>query len=427
MLYFGYLNNYTAGNRIILDTILSFLREVSLHTSNCMGVANLAIVFAPNLMRPREESFESVVAHSSSINTLIMLLIQHYSFLFLDKEYVDEGVDIDAVTLVPIKKPTTLKKSKTLSSSGSESEDNKVMKKKTSNKTNDIKRSRKASVLNDSTKESLSPPNEKKDNRRIVPLSDSRAKKKNLKDSDFMNTLKSDTLKLMTSLMEEKELALVLEEEDNLTKEEKLELEKKIKEKINQTKLNKSKARRVRKIQRNHSTSLGVRRSNKKRDGLAESSKDGSKDRKRFLTTSSSEIKNAENGKNEDSSSKYGTLSKSSGESSNETDNEYLPIITEDDIKFEEELDDLLKSVDDDDIEEMKSSLLSSNEISDKETETETDDEPDLKQTIDNVIDKVLEGDMSAFQKYLGDMGKMQRMQRTKSKKLVYNKINRAN
>lgn len=408
------LNSLPAGNRVILDTIICFLREVSLHTSNCMGVANLAIVFAPNLMRPKEESFESVVAHSSYINQLVMLLIQHYSYLFLDKEYVEEDVDIEAVQLVPLSPNSNvrLKRAKTISSSGSESEE-KPLKKKTSNKTNELKKSRKASISESSSKDSLSPREKKSD------------KKKNKDSNDFMNTLKSDTLKLMTSLMEEKELELIVKEEDNLTPEEKLELEKKLSAKIKETKVNRTKARRVRSLQRNLSAKVGIKKTTKKKQennkklSLISEDEEPSLDEKKVRKNKSVDEK---------SKGKYNTLSKSSGESSNETSTEYQPIVTEEDIKFEEELDELLNSVDDEDIENMKSSLLSSNETSEKtdDSETDNDEELDIKQKIDDVIDKVMEGDMSAFQKYLGEMSRMQRIQRTKSKKHIYRKLNRA-
>jgi hypothetical protein len=79
-----------AGNKIILEHLMEFLYTVSLHKTNCMSIPNIAIVFAPNLMRPKVERIEAILTNSSSVNMIISLLIQHHEVLFHGKEFQDD-------------------------------------------------------------------------------------------------------------------------------------------------------------------------------------------------------------------------------------------------------------------------------------------------------------------------------------------------
>lgn len=66
-----------------LVALLSFLKKVSEHSkTNLMSIANLATVFAPNLLRPRVESPESLVQDAVAVNTLMEALIQEQEVLF---------------------------------------------------------------------------------------------------------------------------------------------------------------------------------------------------------------------------------------------------------------------------------------------------------------------------------------------------------
>jgi hypothetical protein len=47
-----------------------------------MHARNLAVVFAPSLLRSQDESIEVVLHHSSHAQKLIMSFILHYDFLF---------------------------------------------------------------------------------------------------------------------------------------------------------------------------------------------------------------------------------------------------------------------------------------------------------------------------------------------------------
>jgi len=86
-----------AGNKVILEHLMAFLFTVSTFKSNCMSVPNIAIVFAPNLMRPKVERIESILTNSSSVNLIISLLIQHHEVLFHGKEFQDAEAGADVV------------------------------------------------------------------------------------------------------------------------------------------------------------------------------------------------------------------------------------------------------------------------------------------------------------------------------------------
>eukprot|EP01103_Thecamoeba_quadrilineata_P005402 TRINITY_DN15204_c0_g1_i2.p1 TRINITY_DN15204_c0_g1~~TRINITY_DN15204_c0_g1_i2.p1 ORF type:complete len:217 (-),score=51.23 TRINITY_DN15204_c0_g1_i2:195-845(-) len=47
-----------------------------------MTSTNIAIVFAPNLLRARVESYQQVAAHSSAVNAVNKAMIEHYSEIF---------------------------------------------------------------------------------------------------------------------------------------------------------------------------------------------------------------------------------------------------------------------------------------------------------------------------------------------------------
>jgi hypothetical protein len=86
-----------AGNKVILEHLMDFLFTVSTHRTNCMTIPNIAIVFAPNLMRPRVERIESILTNSSSVNMIISLLIQHHEVLFRGKEFVEDDAGAEVV------------------------------------------------------------------------------------------------------------------------------------------------------------------------------------------------------------------------------------------------------------------------------------------------------------------------------------------
>eukprot|EP01122_Echinamoeba_exundans_P008937 TRINITY_DN3046_c0_g5_i1.p1 TRINITY_DN3046_c0_g5~~TRINITY_DN3046_c0_g5_i1.p1 ORF type:complete len:691 (-),score=174.97 TRINITY_DN3046_c0_g5_i1:11-2056(-) len=82
------------GNRAILKELMGFLHQVSLVPSNCMNATNIAIVFAPNLIRPRQETMETILMSSSYVNQLIQMLIMYHDQLFMGKDLPAEGIQV---------------------------------------------------------------------------------------------------------------------------------------------------------------------------------------------------------------------------------------------------------------------------------------------------------------------------------------------
>mmetsp|Transcript_30107 Transcript_30107/g.33632 ORF Transcript_30107/g.33632 Transcript_30107/m.33632 type:complete len:169 (+) Transcript_30107:462-968(+) len=93
---------------------MKFLYEVSLkQDKNKMSATNLAIVFAPNLIRTREETYEIILTHSTLVNSLMTLLIKRYPQIFEGKELVsadpNEG-EAKKPELIPLNKIQTMQR-----------------------------------------------------------------------------------------------------------------------------------------------------------------------------------------------------------------------------------------------------------------------------------------------------------------------------
>ncbi|KYR02279.1 RhoGAP domain-containing protein [Tieghemostelium lacteum] len=67
----------------LLQTILKFLYTLQLHSQkNKMTSANLAIVFSPTLLRPKEETLETMMLDSNVTNEVVKLMIEEFNTLF---------------------------------------------------------------------------------------------------------------------------------------------------------------------------------------------------------------------------------------------------------------------------------------------------------------------------------------------------------
>jgi len=77
-------------NRLILYRLMGLLHNVSLHASvNLMNVNNIAIVFAPTLLRPPGDRIELAIQHSSYSNNLIKFMVENYVLIFNDDPKVE--------------------------------------------------------------------------------------------------------------------------------------------------------------------------------------------------------------------------------------------------------------------------------------------------------------------------------------------------
>lgn len=66
-----------------MNRLIGLLHQVAQYSAyNKMTPSNLAIVFAPTLYRPKDETFEVVIQDSGHANTLIETFITLYQELF---------------------------------------------------------------------------------------------------------------------------------------------------------------------------------------------------------------------------------------------------------------------------------------------------------------------------------------------------------
>ncbi|KAM9989661.1 hypothetical protein ACTFIY_005703 [Dictyostelium cf. discoideum] len=74
-------------NYDLLQILLKFLNTIQVHSSiNKMTSSNLAIVFSPTLLRPKEESLESMMTDSNSISEVVRVLIEEFHVLYEIKQ-----------------------------------------------------------------------------------------------------------------------------------------------------------------------------------------------------------------------------------------------------------------------------------------------------------------------------------------------------
>jgi len=70
-------------NYLILTSLMGLLSQIAEASETTkMSAANLAICWAPNILRPKEESLSSVLLETNSVNNIIALLITHYKEFF---------------------------------------------------------------------------------------------------------------------------------------------------------------------------------------------------------------------------------------------------------------------------------------------------------------------------------------------------------
>eukprot|EP01096_Ripella_sp_DP13-Kostka_P012890 TRINITY_DN5474_c0_g1_i2.p1 TRINITY_DN5474_c0_g1~~TRINITY_DN5474_c0_g1_i2.p1 ORF type:complete len:522 (+),score=188.24 TRINITY_DN5474_c0_g1_i2:231-1796(+) len=72
------------AHKSLLQHLFSFLLRVAAQSDvNKMTFPNLAIVFGPNLLRPRHESMLRMIEDARHVNSLIKLLLEEYEFLIM--------------------------------------------------------------------------------------------------------------------------------------------------------------------------------------------------------------------------------------------------------------------------------------------------------------------------------------------------------
>eukprot|EP00824_Muranothrix_gubernata_P003037 TRINITY_DN1375_c0_g1_i3.p1 TRINITY_DN1375_c0_g1~~TRINITY_DN1375_c0_g1_i3.p1 ORF type:complete len:601 (+),score=125.03 TRINITY_DN1375_c0_g1_i3:100-1902(+) len=85
-------------NYATLERLMSFLNKVSKNGKiNLMTAENLAIVFAPNLLRPPHMT-QDVVMHMLHVNSIVELMISHFGTFFCGETYKDEVAEEELIT-----------------------------------------------------------------------------------------------------------------------------------------------------------------------------------------------------------------------------------------------------------------------------------------------------------------------------------------
>ncbi|KAJ5073491.1 rho gtpase-activating protein 68f [Anaeramoeba ignava] len=76
-------------NKILLKYLCKFLTEVEKNSAkNKMNAENLAVVFSPNLLRPREQSAKIFMEDAPVSKLLMKTFIQNFSYIFEDQEMI---------------------------------------------------------------------------------------------------------------------------------------------------------------------------------------------------------------------------------------------------------------------------------------------------------------------------------------------------
>lgn len=81
------VNSLKKGNLETLKYLMEFLGRVEKHSDvNKMAIHNLATVFAPNLLKPREGNMLQIVQDSPLVNGIICTFIQDFNAIFSEQE-----------------------------------------------------------------------------------------------------------------------------------------------------------------------------------------------------------------------------------------------------------------------------------------------------------------------------------------------------
>lgn len=361
-----------------------------------MNIKNLAIVFAPSLIRPKVEKIEEILINSTYVNSLVVLLIQYYNFIFLGKP-----LDENEVPQEISNKPNLISLEKARSIHGSEGGNDNVIKdskpKKSEKRSKDQKKSKKVMMI-DEPKER---PNDK------------------LEDN-FLKTLKHGTIKLANSLLEEQSILCELQDIDSLSPNEIEMLERKLITKVKETKVLKSKARKARIVQRSISSNFNRLRELNEQKLLNNGNEVENnipidiQDIEKVSITQELNISNENVEVNNNGDENQGVVQIDELDVFEDLNDEYF--------KFEDELDGILNS--DDEEEDLPKVDEDLSLTVQEDEETNISKSFDMSPDISSIVDAVLDGNMGIFHNYLGEFKTMGRIDRSKSKRQLMSKIN---
>ncbi|ELR12620.1 RhoGAP domain containing protein [Acanthamoeba castellanii str. Neff] len=79
------VNSLPQDNQVVLEYLIDFIGRVAQHSAtNFMHIQNLATVFGPNLLRPKDASAIEMMGHTSTICAIVELLIGRREEIFAD-------------------------------------------------------------------------------------------------------------------------------------------------------------------------------------------------------------------------------------------------------------------------------------------------------------------------------------------------------
>ena len=85
------LDMLSKGHMLVLQYLLMFLKRVEKQQEfNLMNASNIAIVFAPNLLRSQDNDLTITIEDTPFANELMTLFIKHYDKLFKNREIIVE-------------------------------------------------------------------------------------------------------------------------------------------------------------------------------------------------------------------------------------------------------------------------------------------------------------------------------------------------
>ncbi len=77
------VNSLPQDNQVVLEYLIDFIGRVAQHSAtNFMHIQNLATVFGPNLLRPKDASAIEMMGHTSTICAIVELLIGRREEIF---------------------------------------------------------------------------------------------------------------------------------------------------------------------------------------------------------------------------------------------------------------------------------------------------------------------------------------------------------
>jgi len=86
------LKKLPVTNYLTLSSLMALLAQIaeSSHVTK-MTAPNLAICWAPNILKPKEENLNSVLNDANCVNSIVSLFVLHYDYFFPSHGVIEDG------------------------------------------------------------------------------------------------------------------------------------------------------------------------------------------------------------------------------------------------------------------------------------------------------------------------------------------------